>query len=644
MTLLKKVIFISLFIVSLSAQSLFLSGGLTSKYGDGIQPGVGEGDTLRNPFFYREHLIDLNGSYGNFSLWTNLEFSSPPQIGPSQFGLRKFRLTWQKDNLTFQVGDLYGQVGNGLGLNMWESQGIDWDSTLRGAWFRYNKFNSFSIDLLTGVSRTGYYLAVGPGIDPRNRDFISESKLNSLVITKQNIFKGLTLGAYAINVKNEDPWFTKYRDFATGEYISKDSTVVESASKLTGLFTEYFGINSSFYFEYTTRNHELTDVDSLKAENPFPEWIHYDESSKGRSMYGSFSYYPGRWGITIDFKDYLYDESNPEIRKYLPYRLHKRTPTQNPPTVLKEHSAVLLSRIPHVTDFEDEIGFQVEFNFELMKNLFLVMNYAHSNRHSYYINQTDTLFVSEWMKVEKKNDIIDQLSENYAGYYPFSESYSELNYYFNPLNLDLKLSYSVISDIEPGTFVNYITDLTFGDYDQLVNEGWTKFNFRTIPSQLSLDLFGDWGLTAYSEHQWETDEFRTYLAYRKFDVDSAVSVITDTTIINKFYNRYLSLNLTKRSNFSVGIIYDWSPKIKSGDDLNTNPKNDSWLEEILREQFKMDLTNKWFGVQGNYYFTPSTVITAFFGSVQGGLKCDSGVCVYVPGIEDALMLTLTSSF
>ena len=100
MTLLLKGFPILLFMVSLSAQSLFLSGGLTTKYGDGIQPGIGQGDTLRNPYSYREHLIDLNGSYGNFSLWTNLEFSSPPQIGPSQFGLRKFRLNWQKDNLT----------------------------------------------------------------------------------------------------------------------------------------------------------------------------------------------------------------------------------------------------------------------------------------------------------------------------------------------------------------------------------------------------------------------------------------------------------------------------------------------------------------------------------------------------------------
>ena len=47
---------------------------------------------------------------------------------------------------------------------------------------------------------------------------------------------------------------------------------------------------------------------------------------------------------------------------------------------------------------------------------------------------------------------------------------------------------------------------------------------------------------------------------------------------------------------------------------------------------------------GSYYLNTSTLINFFYGSIQGGLKCDTGVCVYVPGIDDAFTFTLTTNF
>ena len=110
-----------------------------------------------------------------------------------------------------------------------------------------------------------------------------------------------------------------------------------------------------------------------------------------------------------------------------------------------------------------------------------------------------------------------------------------------------------------------------------------------------------------------------------------------------YYYRYVALNLSKPSRYSAGFIYDFASGIKTGSPQNTDPANDSWLEEILRNS-GVDMTNKWFGVQGSLYLTPATIFNVFYGSLQGGLKCDSGVCVYVPGIEDAFTVTITSNF
>ena len=88
---------------------------------------------------------------------------------------------------------------------------------------------------------------------------------------------------------------------------------------------------------------------------------------------------------------------------------------------------------------------------------------------------------------------------------------------------------------------------------------------------------------------------------------------------------------------------DYVSNTKTGDVFNANPKQDNDLERILRRN-EISLRNKWFGVEASMYLSPSTILTLFYGSIQGGLKCDSGVCVYVPGIDDSSILSFTTNF
>ena len=618
----------------------YISAGLTAQFGEGILPGFEPGDDTRYSYIYREHFLDVTAGYGNFSLWTNLEFSSPPQIGPGQMGLRKLRLLWETDSYSISMGDLFGQIGRGLALNMWESQGIDWDSSLRGIWLRTKPVKNWALGVISGKVRSGRYLPLGPGINPRSRDFSDFANVNAAVISRENLYPGLTIGSYLTSAKAFNPWFSKTRSY-TGQVEVMDSTRIVTKSWIPGFFAEHFGHNYDLYMEFIFRSHEIIDADSLFSSTLF-KWLRYDKRTEGWGGYISFSLYPGNWGFTVEYKNYAYDFSDPDKRLNLPYRLGRSSPVQAPPTVFREHSSALLSRTPHVMDFEDEIGVQVEINYQVNPNLFFLFNYSQSSRHTGFTKTIRSDFTTEW-KMEKIPLMVWMDTDE--KYYPFREIYGELNYYFEPLNLDFRGMVSAISEI-----ISYDASLTdkagvsawLSQHSKAV-EWWENRNLFTIPLEMSMNLFSGLGLTIKWEHQWEDLQFKTYIAFENRETGRIDSTLVNRTVVDPYYNRYTSITIGKPSRFSFSIIYDFASKVKTGQSQNIESDFDSWLETILRRS-GIDLKNKWLGLQLTTYLTPSTMLSLFYGSLQGGLKCDSGVCVYVPGIEDAFTVKFTSNF
>ena len=86
----------------------------------------------QNNYDFAENLIDLNGSWNDWTGWLQFEHSQPPQLGRNFSGLRKFRIEYTKDDYTIKLGDLYEFWGNGLTLNMIDDQSIDLDNGIRG--------------------------------------------------------------------------------------------------------------------------------------------------------------------------------------------------------------------------------------------------------------------------------------------------------------------------------------------------------------------------------------------------------------------------------------------------------------------------------------------------------------------------------
>ena|GEM_PF-449344 len=632
-----------LILVSLSyGQKTYFSAGLIAQFGSGLQPSIEIGDTTRESYVYREHFLDVTAAYGNFTLWSNFEFSSPPRIGPDHLGLRKLRLTWESERMSVNAGDLYGQFGRGLALNLWENQGIDWDSSLKGIWVTVRPTEKLSVDLVSGNAAGGRHLPIGPGVDPRIRDFSEDGTVSALLLTADNLLPNLSAGFYGVEIDAVNPWYGKMQNLS-GDVESVDSISVRTRSFSPGLFVEYFGSDFDIYMEMMKRSLEIFDADSLYS-TPLYDWLYYDRESSGWGGYASVSYYPGKLGVTLEYKNYFFDSSHPDIRTKLPYRLGRLSPTMNGPTAFKEHSSVLMGRTPHVMDFEDEVGIQAEVNLNVSDDLFLIFNYAQSSRHTGFrdVNYIDGY--DGWEEVGTESQFWFSDDEMF---YPFKEYYGEMNYHYSPLNLDLRLMAARSSEMVE-TYAENILELPYSEthplYDHTQEQlNWFKRDLFTLPTQLTMNLPSGHGLMLYWEHQWEDYHDRNYLVYRDLSTGEIDSVTTDETLTVPYYYRYVALNLSKPSRYSFGFVYDYASAVKTGTPQNTDPKNDSWLEEILRNS-GVNMTNKWFGVQGFLYLTPATILSVFYGSLQGGLKCDSGVCVYVPGIEDAFTLTLTSNF
>lgn len=623
----------------LAGQSPYISAGMTLQYGDGSLPGGQIGQELSVPYVYREHFLDLTAGMGPYSLWSNLEFSSPPQIGPGHQGLRKLRFTWEGERFSLKLGDQFGQLGRGLALNFWENQGIDWDSSLRGAWLEANPWDNWTVDLVRGTVRGGRHLLPGPGVDSRIRDFSDYAVVTAVSLKGRDLIKGVSAGTYLVDVAAENPWFTLVRNLTTGDYGAADSTTIKTHSLIPGLLLNHLGSDHDFYMEIIGRVHRIRDADSLFSARH--GWLTYDPEHIGWGAYTSLSVFPGRWGMTLEYKNYFLDKSNPIERQTLPLRLSRMSLVQNPPTVFREHSTTLLSRTPHLMDFEDEMGVQLEINVELNTEVSLVFNYSQSSRHTGFVKRIKEDFSTQWENKETSSPFWMSSQERF---FPFQEFYGELNTYYRPLGLDFKAGLSRATDVL--VFDESFTERA-GRTDWLrthskISVSWEKRTLISVPTEAHFALSSGWGLSLYWEHQWEDLQLRNYLAFQDHSSGVTDSVITDRSISIPYTYRYVAMTVGKPFRFSIGWVYDSASRLKTGRQENEDPENDSWLEALLRKG-GVDLTNKWFGLQGTVYLTPSTTLSLFYGSLQGGLKCDSGVCVYVPGIQDALTAKLTSN-
>ena len=443
----------------------------------------------KNDFQYFENLTDIRFNLPeNVTVGLRLLYDDPPEVGLPFQGISRRFIEYRKDNYSVRVGNTSELYGRGLVLNLFENRGLAYDTWLDGIKARYkNRIIQASIiagtvDFTDSINtyRTEKYKLRGGNI---------EAKLH----------KSAKLGFSFISSQVNVPQF--------------NGTFADTKAELPEI---YLDLKNSAFNLFINYAHKWTNSPALK------------KTSFGNALYSSFSYSGNKIGITIDYKNYKFDQQDPFLRDD-ETRTSKFMPFQNPPIVMKEHSYVLLSRSLHEVNFNDEVGFQVDANYMVNEHLNFNLNFSMASRHNAYKFNIDDF---EFNKIKRENNFLPSQDKDMS---PYSEIFGEGEYYFND-NTALRFGAA------------FRKKTVYGDITGLAGSHTIKS--MVIPFQFQHLLSNN--LSAVIQYEFENvnDNFNTG---KKDYYNQYISILTSIFSKVTFAIRYEFTN----NNFEVSGRKDW---------------------------------------------------------------------------------------
>jgi len=486
---------------------------------------------------YFENITDARLSVNDFVLGLRYEISDPIEYGLNFKGIKKRYAEYNnvKEGIDIRAGDFFNIVGRGMSLNVFEDRGLFYDTGIDGVKVAYNK--SF------GEKNPIKIKAQVFGGDINYNDFLLPARTETYKVRDGNFeitpVKYFTIGANYV--------------YATGTITSLDLT---TQNNITASLPEG-------YLSLNLKNLQLFSSYTHKHISTVPNPI--SQSADGDGLYSSLSYSKSGFGVTLEYKNYRFDVVTPDVSNNST-RPTKMLPFQNPPTVVKFHTSTLISRSPHITDFNDEVGSQLDFIYAPNDKLTFNLNGSVASKHYEYQN-VGTYPKVVYARIDRSASFLPSLSDAFN---PWWEVYFESEYYATE-KFYLKLAFSR---------QNAVT------YNQQFPLSSEKLLTTTIPTEFKYSLSSVYTLKLVAEQQWAHN--------------SALSGDPD------YMNQFVSLTLSKSPELSATINTEFS---NSNDDPSGR-KN--WISGEL-----------------SYKLTPSNTITASYGNERGGYRCSSGICRYV---------------
>ncbi len=231
----------------------------------------------------------------------------------------------------------------------------------------------------------------------------------------------------------------------------------------------------------------------------------------------------------------------------------------------------MLTRYPHITDFNDEVGFQLDAFYSPKENLTFNLNASLASRHYDYYDSDPGVGIL-YKRVERNTSYIPSIKDAFS---PYWEVYLETEYYYKEktkIKFALSRQYSVLYSIDNPSASDKIKTTTF-------------------PVEIKHDFKKIYSIKLIAEQQWVYNSART---------------VTTEKDHRSFYNEYLSLSISR----SPSLI------------LNTNVELSTDDEDASGKKV-------WAQVEFTYKFSSANSVTLSYGSERGGLKCSSGICRYV---------------
>ena len=648
-SLLAKFLFSLVLIYPANAQKLVYNAAINSNFGNSY-----------SFYSFSENLIDLNVFHNDFQGWVQYEYSNPPDIGFVKNDIRKFRFEYHTSFLDIKLGDIYEIWGRGLVLNQIDDQSTNFDNGLRGLFLELNKgpFTFTHINGNSDIWKLGLDLRV-----PFYND-------------KHNLF------ANRIQVEKGAAILGVNQLISSEKHSKLNLDKVDLSHTLNGLYGSYSRQNIDLFMEYVDK------VSTVK--NIFSDNLPNDTIKRGHGFYGNLNFYLGNWGLTTEIKKYSFDVLHSD---QTPNDYGNQIPFQQMPTLGKEHNSTLLGRLSHNYNFNDERGIQLEINGSIF-DFSVNAQYAHLSRNEYWQSEDGPL---SW--VSKKNE--SNLPSSNISSLPYYENYQEIskylfngkvffkigrgsnrevlgtNWFFNGLQTDSSYAltlaydttYSPYAPDYPIITIDSLFDTSVVSYD-ISAKNWRESVSFTVPIEIDLVLEEGFSVGASFQYQErslserrEGNALSYNVAQSKWNLvnsddpfefsSSKVSQLSLNGEQRKIqYNRLASFSFRKARKWSFTLTQDWTTAYEvQTEDPYYNP-----LEAFLFGDLKYFLgkrnktnppsfvQNKWVSAEFVYNISSSQRLSIMYGSIQGGLFCNNGICRLVPPFNDGLKVGYVASF
>ena len=561
-----------------------------------------------NGFYYNETLINTNLQYGAFTNWIQLEYSDPPELGRRINGVRKLRLEYENGPVTLKLGDLYEIWGRGLVLNSVDDQPIDHDTGIRGISLKYS-INPLNIHFITGSSDIQLSTPTNP--DPQKHDYTA----------LHNIY-GLD-GNYSLGNQTFGSSFIQSKEkHAVNLFISFPDTVNIK--------------NQIMSFKYSF-NHPSFDIYTEYVKN---QSFQYDETNElfnnyanGRGLYGNINVYLNFLSLNIEYINYRFGTLDPDNRGNFVDNYGLFQPYQNPPIAINIHENILMNRVSHQINMNNEVGYKIELMGMINNWIDILAIYsASSQSHSWFMDSN-----YQWKK-EGEAALFPHSDKKAAT--PFQEFYGELSFYMIDQKLHLKAGYSNSYDVTK-LFLNTKTDTSSSMYYDLQKS-------IAIPLNISYTFESGWSINARVETQFYTKGVRQVGTLNGSTVvDTFMSTFYNDKNNNEIpekneyldyeTNNFISLSISKSPLWSLAFTLD---KTNVSEVINRGNEFENTLEKL----FNIDQSRNWVNVEFVYNISSTIRLSLLYGSLKGGLVCTNGICRIIEPFNDGFKMRLTSMF
>ena len=548
-------------------------------------------------FYYNETLVNTNLQFGAFTNWIQIEYSDPPELGRSINGVRKLRLEYDNGPIQLKLGDLYEIWGRGLVLNSVDDQSIDRDTGIRGLTLIYNN-DLFSSQFIAGKAD------------------ISQSTINALGFNNRRHNYQVSHNLYGLNIQklfgDHDLGFSFLQGLEKHPVNTFPSDTIDIKNQFHSLNYNYMNSFFDFFVEYImSRSYEFEEENWKSHVN-------------GKGLYGNLNLYFNLFSLNLEYINYRYAKIDPVSRfNIVDYYGHSQ-PYQNPPVAVYIHENILMNRISHQTDFNNEVGYKAELIGSFSDNIDFLSIFSQSNRtHSWVMDESYM-----WNK-DKEQSFLPSFN---PAAMPFKEFYTELTLRTFQNNLFIKLGYADMKDIVD-LLQNTVTDTS-------QSLTYSISNAKTVPLNLSYSFNNGWSIESKIELQWLKKGYWWYEEKNnQIIADSLMSIFLDEDgkRLKEEKNTFISFTISKSPKWSLTLTSDKTSVKESFIENNSivNP-----LEKFLG----IDQEKNWVNMEFVYHLTSSMRFSLLYGSLKGGLLCTNGVCRIIEPFDDGFKVGLSTVF